>query len=132
MTQLTDLNCWIKVINDGSGKSEPDGTQFIPPGTVVVRYSFANDSHKAASLWVVGTLSRDGVTVKPNGQPNVVPAQQVTVQPGEVWSKEHTVSEGGNAFYKAKLLADPGNWVNEEDEKNNKATKTFSFLKPPA
>lgn len=133
MTQLADLNCWIKIINDSSGKSEHDGVEFAPPATVVVRYSFANDTHKAAGpLTVVGTLSRNGVKVKPNGQPNVVPAQQITVQSGQVWSKEFVVSESDNATYKAGLLADIGNAVNEEDESNNKATKTFSVWKSPS
>ncbi len=130
MAQLPDVYGWIKVISNTTGKAQPNPVSLDAPATVIVRYSFANDSHKAAGpLWVVGKLYRDGVKLTPNGQSNVVPSQQVTVQPGQVWSKEYSVSESDNANYKASLSADVANLVDEEDEKNNFATAEFSFLK---
>lgn len=132
MAQLPDVYCWIKVIDEGSGKAQPDGVQLQPPGKLTVRYSVANDSHKAAGpLWVVGALRRNGVKVTPGGQSNVVPAQQITVQPGQVWSKEYLVSESDWADYVATMLGDVGGLVNEEDEKNNQAKRTFSFQEVP-
>lgn len=136
MTQLPDVHGWIKVIDDKSGKAQPDGKVFLNHQEVTVRYSLANDSHQIAGpLTVVGALYRDGVKVQPNGQSNVVPAQQITLQPGQVWSKEHHLSEslgpGVTHLYTASLLGDVGNFVNEEDEKNNRAKITFSFEEPP-
>jgi hypothetical protein len=133
-TQLSDVNCWVKTIEDSSGKNLDDGAEVLPPAKVIVRYSVANDSHKIAGpLTVVGTLFRNGVRVKPGGQPNVVPAQQITVPPGTVWLKEFTVTESESpTLYQASILGDVGGFVNEEDEKNNKATRKFNVFKPPA
>jgi hypothetical protein len=65
--------------------------------------------------------------VKPGGQPNVVPSQTITVQPGTVWVKEYTLSDNGpgTSLYEAKLYGDLINVVNEEDEDNNLAKRTF-------
>ena len=129
---LADIYCWIKTIAQDTGKSLPDGYVFLVPqnvaAKVIVRYSVANDSHKPAGpLTVVGTLFRNGVRVKPGGQPNVVPSQTITVQPGTVWVKEYTLSDNGpgTSLYEAKLYGDLINVVNEEDEGNNLAKRTF-------
>ncbi|MGQ0777923.1 MAG: hypothetical protein ACT4NY_26525 [Pseudonocardiales bacterium] len=133
MTQLPDIHVWIKVIEDKSGKTQLDGTAFSSGQEVTVRYSIANDSHQTAGpMTVVGVLRRDGVRVQPNGQSNVVPVQQITLQPGRVWSREHHLTEifysSGMHLYSASLLGDVGNFVNEEDEQNNRAKMTFSFV----
>lgn len=130
MAQLPDVFCWIKVIDGATGKVVPNGKD-LPPGTATVRYVVANDSNKVAGpLTIVGSLYRDGVKVTPAGQPNVVPSQQITLQPNQVWKKEYTVSEGGKGLvsYSAKLFGDVTGAVNEEDETNNKAQYAFGFL----
>jgi hypothetical protein len=129
MTQLPDLHCWIKVVDNATGTKLPEAAQLEAPHAVTVRYSFANDSHKAAGpLTVVGALRRDDVPVKPGGKP-VVPAQTITVQPGQVWSREYVVDEpdGSSASFTAKLLADVGGFVHEEDETNNVAAASFWY-----
>jgi subtilase family serine protease len=60
-----------------------------------------------------------------------VPAQVITVQPGDVWSREYLVSEPQDSLYKAVLFADVGNFQTEEDETNNVARATFAFTTPP-
>lgn len=134
MAQMPDVSCWIKVIEDSTGKVLPEGGEILPPGKAIVRYVVANDSNKPAGpLTVVGSLYRNGVKVKPNGQPNVVPAQQITVQPNQIWKKEYAVSESsGYVHYVAKIFGDVGDFVNEEDEANNQAQRSCSFFKPPA
>lgn len=126
MTQLPDVFCWIKVVDDATGKELLDGMS-EPDRKLTVRYSVANDSHKAAGpLSVVGSLRRNGVKITIPGSANVVPLQNITVQPGQVWTKEFPVSESGNATYAAALIADVGNMsANEENETNNVAKSTF-------
>lgn len=133
MAQLPDVYCWIKVIDDATGKTLADGGEIFSPGKAIIRYVVANDSNKPAGpLTVVGTLYRNGVKVMPGGQPNVVPAQQITLQPNQIWKKEYVVSELSSLVpYVAKLLGDVGNFVNEEDEANNQTKKSFSFYQPP-
>jgi hypothetical protein len=82
----------------------------------------------------VGSLFRNNVKVTPGGQPNVVPAQTIMVQPGTVWVREFTVSETnyGTASYKASILGDVGNLVNEEDEGNNLVTRKSNIVIAPA
>jgi hypothetical protein len=132
--QLPDAFAWIKAINESGGKALPDGDQVQAPAKVTVRYSIANDSHKATgAIYVVGALFRNGVRVKPGGQPNVVPAQQIDLQPGQVWVKEYTVDESESVVtYEARLLADVGSFVAEDDEKNNLAQRTFTVIDIPA
>jgi hypothetical protein len=78
--QLPDINCWIKAIDQGNGKNLADGADVAGPVSVTVRYSVTNDSHKPAGpLTVVGSLFRNNVQLTPGGQPNVVPAQTITV-----------------------------------------------------
>jgi hypothetical protein len=131
MAQLPDVFCWIKVIDDATGKVVPNGKDLGAPGKAIVRYVVANDSNQVAGpLTIVGSLYRDGVKVAPSGQSQVVPAQQITLQPNQVWKKEYAVSEGGKGLvsYSARLLGDVGGAVNEEDESNNKAQQAFGFL----
>jgi hypothetical protein len=129
---LPDIFCWVKAIDAANDKVLPDGGVASPPGTtVIVRYCVANDSHKAAGpFYVVGVLSRDGVKVTPGGEPNVVPAQMITVQPETVWVREYTVHESvaGEHEYMATILGDIAGMVNEEDEKNNVATRQFAVI----
>jgi hypothetical protein len=135
MQQLSDVYCWIKVV-DNNGKVVPQGA-WISTRQATVRYVVANDSHlPAGPLTVVGSLYRDGVKVQPGGQPNVVPAQQITVQPGQLWQKEFPISEfhispGSAIQYEAKLLGDVGGFVKEEDETNNLAKTNFNLYEPP-
>ncbi|MGH3940942.1 MAG: hypothetical protein ACRDTG_20350 [Pseudonocardiaceae bacterium] len=135
MAQLPDVHGWIKIIESRVGKVRPSGTVFDGQQGVILRYSFANDSHQITGpLTVVGTLFRDDVRVQPPGKSNVVPAQQITLQPGQIWSKEHRVLEvnpGDPHFYVASLLSDVENLIDEEDESNNEAKITFSFQRPP-
>ncbi|XXX78719.1 hypothetical protein WMF30_08075 [Sorangium sp. So ce134] len=133
MAQLADVYCWIKVIEEQSGKVVPSGAQVEIPRKAIVRYVVANDSNKPAGpLTIVGALRRDGVVVQPNGQPNVVPAQQITLQPGQIWKFEYLVTESSiSAKYTASILADVGNFVKEEDERNNKFTTAFEMVDSP-
>lgn len=134
MVQLADAHAWVKAITVDSGKVISDGAQIWPPTKILVRYTVANDSHVVAGpLTVVGSLTRNGVKVTPNGQANVVPSQQITLQPNTVWKKEWTIAESDSgATYVAKILADVGNWVNEDDESNNKDVTKFEVVKPIA
>lgn len=130
---LPDIYCWVKVLLTATDKVVPDGAVIQVPGSALVRYVVANDSNKAAGpLTIVGVLDRNGVRVKPAGQPNVVPAQTITVQPNQIWKKEYTVNEtNGGTQYVAKILGDIGKFVNEEDETNNAGQGSFSFVVPP-
>ena len=133
MAQLPDVYCWIKVIDDATGKVLSDGGEIFPGRKAIVRYVVTNDSNKQIGpLTVVGTLYRNGVKITPNGQPNVVPAQQITLQPNQIWKKEYVVSESGSLVpYVAKIFGDVGGFVNEEDEANNQAQRSFRFYKSP-
>jgi hypothetical protein len=130
MPEFPDVSCLIKVINS-DGKRVKDGG-LIWAGTATVRYVIFNDSHQTAGpLMIVGTLSRDGVPVKPNGKP-VVPAQLITLQPDQIWTSEFEVTQNDFAAgYVAKMLGDVGNLVDEEDEANNKAKTTFGMAGNP-
>jgi hypothetical protein len=133
MTQLPDVSCIIKVINNADGKRLSDGDAIFGDGSATIRYVVVNDSHKPAGpLTIVGSLFRDGIKVKPNGQPNVVPAQQITLQPNQIFKSEFSVSENfSTSTFVAKMLVDVGNFVNEEDETNNLAQTTFEIVPPP-
>ena len=132
MTQLPDVSATIKVIETADGTRTPDGGAIFS-GNAIVRYVVVNDSNKAAGpLTVVGSLYKDGVRVQPNGQPNVVPAQQITLQPNQVWKAEFPVSETlHTTYYEAKLLADVGGFVREEDESNNLVQTKWSMQSVP-
>ena len=128
MAGLSDVYCWVKLLNVLTDKVIPEGGVAYAGTAVVVRYVVANDSNKAAGpLTVVGSLYRNGVRVQPSGQPNVVPAQTITVQPNQIWKKEYTVTEPDAVNYVAKIFGDVGNFVNEEDEANNQGQKAFAF-----
>jgi hypothetical protein len=133
MADLPDINCWVKVLYTESDKVVPEAGTVWAPGKALVRYAVANDSNKTTGpLTVVGALFRNGVRVKPAGQSNVVPPQTITVQPNQVWKKDYVVSESTNGTkYVATILGDVGNFVNEEDESNNKDQHSFSFVPPP-
>jgi len=134
MADFPDVYCWIKLVNKSTGKAEPSGQQFSNSADVIVRYVVANDSHKSAGpLWAVGTLRKNGVVVKPPGKPNVVPAQQITVQPNQIWKGEYEVKDTSTGLdtFEASLLADIGDQINEEDEKNNKANSKFTVAAIP-
>jgi hypothetical protein len=134
MPAFPDVYCWIKLINQSDGRARPTGTDFAQPAHVTVRYVVANDSHKPEGpFFVAGYLRKNGVMIESNGQP-VVPLQQITLQPNQVWKQEYDVidSTGGNG-YDALMRGDILNLVDEEDEKNNKATAHFtvSNFTPP-
>jgi hypothetical protein len=130
MPEFPDVSCFIKVINS-AGKRVKDGG-LIWAGTATVRYVIFNDSHQAAGPFtVVGTLSRDGVPVKPNGKP-VIPPKTITLQPSQIWTAEFEVTENDlPAGYVANMFADFWNSVDEEDEANNKAKTTFGMAGNP-
>jgi hypothetical protein len=131
MPTFPDVYCWIKLIDKNTGKVVEDGHTFWGGADVVLRYVVANDSHKTAGpLTVVGTLRKNGVKVQPGGKPNVVPAQQITLQPNQIWKAEYEEidSSPGDDTFEASMLGDVGNFVNEEDEKNNQATAKFSVM----
>ena len=133
MADFPDVYSWIKLVNRTTGKAVPSGTSFYNSTDVVVRYAVANDSHKPAGpLTVVGHLWKNGVDIQLSGKP-VVPAQQITVGPNQVWRAEYEVQDTATLSdtFEAKLLADVGNFVDEEDEKNNKASATFSVVAVP-
>jgi hypothetical protein len=131
MADLPDIHCWVKVL-DPQDKVVPEGGIIQTPGTALVRYIVANDSGKPTGpITVVGALFRNGVKVQPGGQANVVPAQTITVQPNQVWKKEYTINEQENfVTYVGKILGDVGNFIDEEDEANNKGQRSFQFAKP--
>jgi len=133
MPLLPDVQCWIKVVDGSTGRAVPNGKDLGVPGNAVVRYVVANDGDRPAGpLWIVGSLYRDGVRIRPDGRPNVVPAQQVQLQAREVWKHEHSVSEGrearGLVSYSARILVDGGAVLNEDDATNNRAQQAFGFL----
>lgn len=134
MPELPDVHCWIKLVDASTGKPIVNGAEVNPPAKVAIRYYVANEGDQPVGpLWVVGALSRNGQRVKPSGQPNVVPAQQITLQPNQIWKKEYSVSEADPfVVYVAKILGDIGNFVGEEDEANNRDQKAFTVLRPPA
>ncbi len=129
MAELPDIYCYIKFLDEPADKAFPSGKNLDSPANVIVRYVVANDSNKPAGpLTVVGVLRKNGVKVQPTGQPNVVPAQQITVQPNQIWKKEFPVSDQttGRDAFEASLLGDVGNFVDEEDKTNNQAKATFT------
>jgi hypothetical protein len=132
MTQLPDVSCLIKVLNE-DGKRANDW--WILGYRATVRYVFFNDSNMTAGpLNIQGDLFRDGVRVQPNGDSNVVPKQAITLQPGEIRTFEFEVIEDDNnhvytAFSRADFGAFNISVVDEEDESNNKA-KTFFLFQP--
>jgi hypothetical protein len=135
MADLPDIYCWVKVLTVPSDKAIKEGEWINSPGKAVVRYVVANDSGlPAGPLMVFGTLSRNGVAVKPAGLP-VVPAQTITVQPNQIWKKEYTVNESDPSVdYVAKLFGDVsfgGGAVVEEDETNNRGQRSFKFMTLP-
>ena len=132
MTQLPDVSTSIKVIDDDSGKRVLDGGEIFA-GFATVRYVVVNDSNKTAGpLTVVGSLFRDGVRLQPNGKAKVFPAQQITLQPNQVWKFEFPVNERqSTSTYEARILADVGNSIAEEDETNNSVRTTFQMVIPP-
>jgi hypothetical protein len=126
MPDLPDVFCWIKFINQTTGKEVPSGSlidQFTSTG-VTVRYVVANDSNKPTGQFVVvGSLQKDGVKLS-----NPVPAAWIQLQPKEIWKHEHPISFD-NATYVAKILGDVGNFHTEETENNNMAEAWFGFHK---
>jgi hypothetical protein len=133
MAQLPDVVCWIKVIDKSTGKALSDSGFIRGPGEAIVRYVLVNDSDEPVGpLWVGGSLGRNGVKVTAGGQSNVVPAQQVTLQPRQLWKQEFSVFESsGSVEYIAELFADIGNFINEEDETNNLAHRSFRIVTSP-
>jgi hypothetical protein len=125
MAQLPDVFCWIKVINTSDGKVVPNGGYIGYPGQATVRYVVANDSNKTAGpLTIWGSLYRNNVKV-----PSVLRPQQITLQPNQLWKKEHPVGEsGGSSTYLAKLHGDVDSAVSEESEANNVAQRSFNIL----
>lgn len=132
MSQLPDVSCIVKIINNDDGKRLPDGAVVIGEGHLTIRYTVVNDSNLTAGpLTVVGSLFRSGVRIQPNGQPNVVPAQQITLGPNQVWKREFQISEKfSDSLFEARMFADVGNFVGEEDETNNQV-KTTVLVRPP-
>jgi hypothetical protein len=132
MSQMADVRCWIKVIDNATGKTVANGTEFGGPGSVTVEYHAKNEGDKnTGNFWIVGSLYRDGVKITPDGKPNVVPAEKISnLEPGQSLVRKHTQSEGGKGLisYSAKMLGDIGNLVNESNEANNKAEFKFAFL----
>jgi hypothetical protein len=125
MAQLPDVFCWIKVINTSDGKVVANGGSLGLPGQATVRYVVANDSNKPAGpLTIWGSLYRNNVKI-----PSVLPPQQITLQPNQLWKKEYPVSElGGMTTYLAKLHGDLDSAVNEESEANNLAQRSFNIV----
>jgi hypothetical protein len=136
MAEFPDVYAWIKLVDKSTGKAFASGRTFQGGADVTVRYVLANDSHKPAGpLTVVGVLRKNGKKIQPAGKPNVVPAQQVTLQPNTVWKAEYEVDDNagkGLDTFEASMLADVGNFVNEEDESNNKANANFTVQGLPA
>lgn len=130
MPQIADVKCSIKVTQEPSGAIVANGAE-TDAGTVTVHYVVKNVGTKATGqMTVVGSLYRDGVKVQPNGAPNVVPAQQISLAAGAQFARDIKVSEAGKGLirYSARLLGDVGDFVNESDETNNKARIDFDFL----
>ena len=132
MPDLPDIHCWIKLVDKSTGKAVPSGFQFSRSADVIVRYVVANDSHLSAGpLAVVGRLWKNGVLVQPAGKPNVVPAQEITVQPNQIWKAEYEVNDTPTKVvdvFDASMVGDIGNIVNEEDENNNWVSADFAVV----
>jgi hypothetical protein len=121
---VTDLRCWINVVDEDSGKVVPDGYGVMAPAKLKIRYNVKNDGQAPLGpFWVVGALMKDGVRL----QPNPVPAQQINKLPaGKTWEADHVMTEASfPVTYKAYMLGDVGNWIKEDDESNNKASSSF-------
>ena len=135
MEQFADVQCWIKLIEQPSGKAIPSGTSVkgFPNGGVTIRYVVANDSNKATGdFYIIGTLKKEGESL-----PHPVPATKIQLQPKEMWKHEHTVDKTEIGDYSASLSGDVfgfvaggGGFVKEENENNNKANAKFSILFP--
>ncbi|HYG82254.1 MAG TPA: hypothetical protein VD861_17770 [Pyrinomonadaceae bacterium] len=132
MAQLPDVQCWIKLIEQPTGKVVPSGTEVKPSsdGSITIRYVVANDSNKATgNFMVIGTLRRNDENL-----PSPVPPTTIQLQPKQLWTHEHTVNKSDLGKYSASLLGDitfpPGAGVKEEDESNNLAKAKFSLTFP--
>ena len=129
MTQLPDASCLVRVLGP-DGTTVPDGGGVLLSDAATIRYIIVNDSDRPMGpMTIVGRLFRNGIRFQPPGQSDVVPIQGLTLQPNQVWTREHVVNESfgpNGATYRATLLADIGNFVNEENEANNSASSSFT------
>jgi hypothetical protein len=127
MAQLPDATCLIKVLAT-DGTLVPDGGTVFMSDPATIRYVIFNDSDlPMGPMTVAGRLFRNGLRVRPDP----VPIQGFTLQPNQVWTSEYVVFESfgpNGASYQATLATDIGNFVNEEDESNNSATRSFSTV----
>ena len=132
MTALPDIFCYVKALDQTNGKAIPDGGLATNDASVVVRYVMANDSDlPMGPFTVTGSLWQDGVKINPNP----IPALHLTLQPNELLKREFSIPDTSSTHshsYVAKILGDIGNFVNEEDEKNNLAKLSFTVPTPPA
>lgn len=136
--QLADAFAWIKLIDTDTGKVIPSGSTIETPAKLILRWVVANDSKVDTGLfYVVGQLKRNGVIVKPNGKPNVIPLQTISVPKGQLWIFEFPIEEtSGITVYSATLLADLGSLIgsgkiDEESEANNVAEYKWNVVTPP-
>ena len=137
MAQLPDVYCWIKLIDQPTGKVIPNGAvvDTSPTGSITIRYVVANDSNKpTGNFAILETLKKDGKNL-----PLPVPSTVIELQPKGLWKHEHTVNKNAPGKYEASMWGDlglglkkAGGFVVEEDEKNNIAKAIFTIkLAPP-
>ena len=134
MAQFPDVYCWVKLIEQPTGKVVPAGTKFIDPvagnGSITIRYVVANDSNQATGdIMISGILKKDGLPL-----PMPVPLQTINLASKAVWTHEHTINKSNLGSYLAVLQGDVkfyGSGLEEEDEKNNRAQADFGFYLGP-
>jgi hypothetical protein len=125
---LPNIHAMIKASSGDAAIA--DGTVFHTrePRNVTLKYIVVNESDVAVGPFtVVGMLSKNKQRVMPDGVSNVVPAQEVTLAPQSVWKKEYELrvepkSDGGLNQYRAYIICDAGNRIEESNEYDNTAS----------
>lgn len=137
MADLPDIYCWIKLIDQPSGKVIQSGETISKEESinefVTVRWVVANDSKVSTGKFlVIGSLKKDDKKKKLVN--NIM--EIISVGSKDIWTKEYSVPKNKVGKYSATLTGDPkgsiissggGNKVNEEDETNNTANAEFSI-----
>ena len=133
MAQLPDVYCWIKLIDQPTGKVIPNGMVVdpSPTGSITIRYVVANDSNKpTGNFAILETLKKDGKNL-----PLPIPWTVIELQPKVLWKHEYTVNKNAPGKYEASMWGDlglkAGGFVVEEDEKNNIAKAIFAIKATP-
>jgi hypothetical protein len=94
-----------------------------------VRYSVANEGcEPTGSFKLVGALTKDGI----REMPNPIPAQELSLGPGDMKTFEHTYFHPafGTRQFHATMMAEFGSRFEEKPDSTSLATATLSFTVP--